>query len=182
MSERRTENRPNSSDRRDIPRPPLWFNLLLLAVAVGVLIFARQQRLAIDAEYSRVFSGSSAGPSELNQMAAELAELGLAKAALEKELESRLARVESLKHQDFYLSLNTAEKTLSLKSGNETLLAASVQKGEIPKGVFTVAGKRAGPPAVIALSNDRAVTIAGPATDLEALLRQISKETRVYVF
>ncbi|MEK7269354.1 MAG: hypothetical protein AAB215_00265 [Planctomycetota bacterium] len=180
MSERRTEKRANSSDRRDIRRPPLWFNFLLLFIAITASFFVRQQRQRIDADFTRVFNKSSAGPSELNQITAELAEMDLAKGALEKELESRLAYIGSLKALDFYLSIDTAKKTLTLKSGNEIVRVANVQIGapvavkglNALKGAFAVAGKTFSPPAikngsgkyVIFLPNDR-VIYSSPSHD-----------------
>lgn len=181
MSERRAENRPDSSDRRDLPRPPLWFNLLLLLAGIAALFYARRERRSIDADFTRVFSRSAAGPSELNRMTAELAELDLAKAALEKELESRLGRIELLESRDFYLSIDAAKKTLTLKSGNDDVRTANLQGGAA-KGVYAVARKKAGPPAVVFLTNGRAVSFMASEADLEAILKRITPETRVYVF
>jgi hypothetical protein len=140
MSERRTENR-GGSDRRDIPRPSLRLNLLLLLAAVSLSVFAGRQRLRIDADLARVFDKASAGPSELNQITAELAEMDLTQAALDKELENRLAYIESLKSPAYYLSVDTAKKTVSLRTGNETVREASVRVGPAArKGAFTAAG------------------------------------------
>jgi len=130
MPERRKETRADSSDRRDLPRPPLWLNLLLLSIAIATSLFARYQRRELDADFARVFNKTSAGPSELNQLKAELAEMDLTREGLEKELDSRLAYIESLKSRDFYLSLDTASKKLYLNFGNDTVRDAEVQIGE----------------------------------------------------
>lgn len=159
MSERRKEKRANSSDRRDFPRPPLWLNLLLLTIALATSVFARYQRRELDASFTQVFNKPSAGPAELNQIKAELAEMDLTREALEKELDSRLAYIESLKSREFYLSLDTATKKLYLNFGNDTVRDADVQIGEpatvegpneknwtfVPvKGAFNVVSKEVG--------------------------------------
>jgi hypothetical protein len=186
MTDRRSEQR-RGADRRDLKRPSLRLNLFLLLFAAVTLLFARHQRRRIDADFARVFDRSSASPSELNQIAAELAETDLAHETLEKELKSRLSYIESLQSQDYYLSIDTGRKTISLKSGNETVREASVRIGaplavKGPRkrvrplaaaltGAFTVVGKKAPsvPPAangqgpyVIFLPEDR--VIRSPST------------------
>ncbi len=187
MPERRAGERANGSDRRDIRRPSLRFNLVLLGVAVAASLFARYQRQSIDAEFTRVFNRSAAGPAELDLITAELAGMDLAEETLHKELESRLASIGNLK-SDFYLSIDTGKKTLSLKSGNETVREASVQIGAqaAAKGSFAVAGKT---PGAILLRNGRAIGSAqAPGSfrvsegDLKAIWDQVAPETRVYVF
>jgi hypothetical protein len=198
MSERRSELRANSSDRRDILRPPLWLNLLLLAIAAAATLFARHQRQRIDADFTRAFTKSYAGPSELNHITAELAEMDLAGGNLDKELESRMAYLGALKTLDFYLSLDTAKNTLVLKSGNEIVREAKVS-GAPPKGAFAVTGKTYGAGKdgsgkyVIYLQNDRVISAPGakrlrpgsilvPEADLQAIWEKITSKTRVYVF
>jgi len=161
MPERRKDKRADSSDRRDLPRPPLWLNLLLLIIALATSLYARHQRRSLDADFARVFSKSSTGPSELNQLKAELAEMDLTKEALDKELDSRLAYIESLKSRDFYLSIDTTRKKLILNYGNDTVRDAELQIGDpatvegpkgkswtfVPvKGAFTIVGKEVGMP------------------------------------
>ena len=161
MFGRRQEKRDKPSDRRDIPRPSLRLNLLLLAVAVAASLFAARQRREIDADYARAFSGKSAGSSELDQVKAELAEMDLTQETLNQELDSRLAYIESLKSREFYLSIDTARKKLSLNFGNDTVRDADVRIGGgitvegpngktwtfVPlKGAFNVAGKEVGLP------------------------------------
>jgi hypothetical protein len=198
MSERRAEQRAGSSDRRDILRPPLWLNLLLLAAAITGTFFARQQRQRIDADFTRAFTKSYAGPSELNHITAELAEMDLAGGNLDKELESRMAYLGSLQTQDFYLSLDAAKNTLTLKSGNEIVHEAKVS-GAPAKGAFAVTGKTYGAVKdgsgkyVIYLQNDRVISspsakslkpgsVLVPEADLRAIWEKITPKTRVYVY
>lgn len=187
MPERRAEERASGPDRRDIRRPSLRFNALLLGFAVAATFFARYQRQRIDAEFTRVFSRSAAGPVELDLITAELAGMNIAGETLRKELESRLAHIGNLK-SDFYLSIDTGKKTLALKSGNETLRETSVRIGAQAeaKGSFPVVGKKNG---AILLPNGRAIRSAeAPGSfmlsesDLKAIWDQVTPETRVYVF
>lgn len=187
MPERRAEERTGGSDRRDIRRPPLRFNLLLLGFAVAATLFASYQRQRIDAEFTRVFNRAAAGPAELDLITAELAGMDLAGASLRQELEKRLAHIGNLK-SDYYLSIDTGKQTLALKSGNETIREAKVRIGAqaAAKGSFAVAGKKNG---AILLPNGRAIRSAeAPASfmvsepDLKAIWDQVIPETRVYVF
>ena len=161
MPERRKEIRAGSTDRRDLPRPSVRLNLLILVLAVAASLFAGDQRREIDAEFSRVYDKTFAGPSELNSVKAELAEQDLTKESLEKELDSRLAYIESLRSRDFYLSIDTERKKLYLNLGKDTVRDADVQIGDpvtieglngktwtfvALKGAFTVVGKEVGLP------------------------------------
>ena len=153
--------RGGQSDRRGLPRPSLRLNLVLLAAAVAALLFAARQRREIDADSARIFNKTSAGPSELNQVKGELAEMDLTDETLKKELDGRLAYLVSLRSRDFYLSIDTARKKLSLNFGNDILREADIRIGDpltvagpsgkiwtfVPlKGAFNVAGKEVGLP------------------------------------
>jgi hypothetical protein len=158
MLGRRGKDRGGPADRRDLPRPSLTLNLLLLTAAVAALVFAARQRIEIDAEYSRVFNKTSAGSPELNQVKAELAEMDLNKDALAAELDGRLSYLEKRKSRDFFLSIDTAKNRMSLNFGNDTVRDADVRIGaplaiEGPsgkplaislKGAFSVTGKQEG--------------------------------------
>ncbi|MDP3542140.1 MAG: hypothetical protein Q8T11_06670 [Elusimicrobiota bacterium] len=163
-------------------------NLILLAAAVAASLFARRERDRIDIEFTRVFRESAAGPIELDQITAELAEMDLAEGNLAKELESRLAYAGSLK-SDFYLSIDTARKTLALKSGNDVVRETAVRIGAqaAAKGSFAVAGMEKD---AILLPGDRVIQ-SGPGgprsfmvsqADLKAIRIHVTPETRVYVF
>lgn len=167
-----------------------------------MMLAAARQRRAIAADFEATFARTAKSPSELNQITAELAEMDLAQGTLDKELESRLAYLESLKSRGLYLSLDTARKTLTLKSGNEAVRTASVLIA-VPaaalKGAFNVVGKKAGAGRhVVFLPNDRVIFSAGAGggapeglkagsfkvseADLQAIWDRITLETRVYVF
>ena len=129
MLGRRGKERGGTSDRRDLPRPSLGLNIFLIAASAAALIFAAGQRRRIEAEYSRVFNKTSGGSPELNEVKAELAEMVLAKDALNAELDSRLAYLEKRKSLDFFLSIDTAGGRLSLNFGNNTVRDAKVEVG-----------------------------------------------------
>lgn len=148
--------RGGSADRRDVPRPSLRLNLLLLAGAVVALFFAARERHEIDAGYVRVFSKTSSGSAELNQVKAELAEMSLTKEALDIEFDSRLAFLENKKSRYFFLSIDTEKKRIFMNFGNDTVRDADLQVGApvevagpdgrtltLPalKGAFSVVGK-----------------------------------------
>lgn len=173
MLGRRKENRGAQRDRRDLPRPSLWLNLFLLSVAAASLHLAMKHRAGIDVDYARVFNETTTAPSELDQVKAELAEMDLTNESLKKELDGRLAYLVSLRSRDFYLSIDTARKKLSLNFGNDVVREADVQIGApaavnspggkswtfVPlKGAFNVEGKEAGlpwrvPPWVYSMNN-----------------------------
>jgi hypothetical protein len=163
MTDRRGAERPKPSDRRGFPRPSPWLNLSLTALAFAALCLAARQRREIDARYARLYSASS-GPSDLGQVRAELAEMEVTREVLRKELGSRLAYLDSVKSRDFYLSIDTAKKKLSLNYGNDAVRDADVRIGAPAvvkepngktwtfaalKGDFTVVGKETGLPWVV---------------------------------
>lgn len=159
MLGRRSKERGGPADRRDLPRPTLALNLLLVSVAVSALLVAARQRDEIDADYARVFGKTSSGSPELNFLKAELAEMDINRDALNSELDSRLAYLENRKSRDFFLSIDTVKNRISLNFGNDTVRDADIRIGEpieiegpndkplalSLKGAFTVTGKQEGP-------------------------------------
>lgn len=188
MPERRAGLRADTHDRRDLRRPSLRFNLILLLAAVAGSLFARSERERLDAEFSRVFRESASGPIELDLITAELAEMEVAQGNLAKELEERLAYAGSLR-SDLYLSIDTAKKTLSLKSGNDVVRETAVGIGAqaAAKGSFPVAGTTGD---AILLPGDRAIrsrpgsprSFTVPEAALKEIRARVTPETRVYVF
>lgn len=181
MSDRRSEER-GGTDRRDLRRPPLWLNALLTVSGALLLLFASRHRRHIDADYGREFASTAQNPSEVNQITAELAEMNLTQDKLARELERRLAYIESLKSREYYLSLDTTRKTLSLKSGNDTVQKASVQIFIPPalKGVFKITGRKA-------VAGGRVLSLLEGSfvvseTDYRGIQDRITPATRVYVF
>ncbi len=159
MPERRNEDRPEGSDRRDFPRPPLWLNLLLLILAIALGVGARMHRERLDTRYETLFAATTNSPVELAKMRNELAGMNLTSEALKKEIDGRLSYLESNKSKDFYISINTNEKRFRLHYGADIVRDAPVEIGPaasfkepagkewkfVPvKGAFTVEAKEEG--------------------------------------
>lgn len=185
-------------DRRDIPRPSLRLNLMLLAAALAAMGLSVRERRRLDARWERTLEASSDSP-ELGLIKAELAGMGMTREALARELDGRASYLENGKSRDFYLSIDTARSTLSLNFGDDTLRDARLLSSVPLRGAFTVEGKEAGGASgafVIRLPNGHSIhspprsgakhSKAGsfmvPEADLAAIWDRISTETRVYIF
>lgn len=130
MPERRSHNRPQASDRRSFPRPPLWLNLLLLLLGVGGVLFARYHREQVSEQFADVLTAEARTPADAKKLKEELAELDLTRGALERELASRMKFVNSLKSENFYLSVDTQRRKLRFYYGDTVLREAELAIGE----------------------------------------------------
>ncbi len=130
MPEQRSHWRPGAPDRRSFPRPPLWLNLLLLLLGVGGLLFARQHRARVSTEFADVIAEEARTPADVKKVKEELAEMDLTRGALERELKGRMQFVESLKSEDFYLSIDTAKRKFRFYYGPTILREGDVTPGE----------------------------------------------------
>lgn len=143
-------------ERRRSPRPPLWLNLLLLAVATGTFLFARQQRETIDDKTALLFKRSESSPAALDRMRDELAQMDLTREQLAKELDARTDYLSALQGSQFYISIDTAKRKMQFRLGRDVVRECDVAVGEqrtikasdgrtwtfVPlKGGFTVIGK-----------------------------------------
>jgi hypothetical protein len=143
-------------ERRRSPRPPLWLNLLLLALATGTFLYARQQRDTIDDKTALLFKRSESSPAALDRMRDELAQMDLTQAQLAKELDARMDYLRALQGSQFYLSIDTAKRKMQFRLGRDVLRECDITVGEqrtikasdgrtwtfVPlKGGFNVIGK-----------------------------------------
>lgn len=157
--DRRESSRGDSADRRQFPRPPLWLNLTVLLIAVAALGFAQVHRERVRRQYGDILNERLRTPQEVNRMKEELAAMDLTREQLEAELDGRLKLIESLKSENFYLSIDTTAKKLRFMYGNTVLREGDIQVGEartietpegkswtfVPvKGAFRVEGKIVG--------------------------------------
>ena len=130
MPERRKEKRPDAPDRRSFPRPPLWLNLLLLLLGVAGVLFARFHRERVSERYSHVLMQEQRTPADIQKMKEELAQAELDREALSKELDGRMKFMQSLKSEDFYLSVDTKAKKLRFYYGPAVIREADIVIGE----------------------------------------------------
>ncbi|HEX8620242.1 MAG TPA: L,D-transpeptidase [Thermoanaerobaculia bacterium] len=129
MPERRNESRPEAPDRRSFPRPPLWLNILLLVLGVGGLLYAQHHGKQVSQEFADVIDEQARTPLDVRKMKEELAEMDLTRDALQRELDSRMKFVGSLKSENFYLSVDTRGRKLRFYYGDTVLREAELAIG-----------------------------------------------------
>ena len=159
MSDRRGSNRPEGRERRSFPRPPLWLNLLLLVIAAATFAYANYHRRIIEQKTAMLFQHTGSTPAELNRIRDDLSQMDVTKQQLAHELDGRMQYLESLKGEQFYISIDTQRKKMQFRLGREVVREADVQIGEaktiksatgktwtfLPlKGGFSVTGKEDG--------------------------------------
>jgi hypothetical protein len=159
MSDRRNTTRSDHRERRSFPRPPLWLNLLLLVIAAATFAYAHYHRRVIQQKTAILFRHSENSPAELNRIRDELSAMDVTKQQLAHELDGRMKYVESLRGEQFYISIDTQRKKMQFRLGREVVREADIQIGEaktikakdgrqwtfVPlKGGFNVTGKQTG--------------------------------------
>ncbi|HSP16082.1 MAG TPA: L,D-transpeptidase [Thermoanaerobaculia bacterium] len=155
MTDRRRAKRPDAPERRTFPRPPLWLNLVLLIIAVATFAVAQHHRNVIRRETAVLFKPTPSNPAELNRIREELSEMDLTRDQLAKQLDARLAYLQSVQGEEFYISIDTAKQRMEFRLGKDVVRDCPVQIGEsktikwraktwtfVPvKGAFNVVGK-----------------------------------------
>jgi hypothetical protein len=159
MSDRRGSTRPEGRERRSFPRPPLWLNLLLLVIAAATFAYANYHRRIVQQKTDLLFRHTGSTPAELNRIRDDLSQMDVTKQQLAHELDGRMQYLESLKGEQFYISIDTQRKKMQFRLGREVVREADVQIGEaktinskdgkhwtfVPlKGGFNVTGKETG--------------------------------------
>jgi hypothetical protein len=155
MTERRSAGRPDSLDRRDFPRPPLWLNLLLLVIGVALAAVATTQRHELNRQM-RVHSVEAAqAPPQVNQIKSQLLQLNLTEQELKTALDQRLKILSQLNSDQFYLAIDTSRGVCDFHYGADIIRSMHVETGaprtieaagrsySFPalKGAFAVVGK-----------------------------------------
>lgn len=157
MLDRRRTDRPDAPERRGFPRPPLWLNALLLVIAAATFAYARQHRVQIRQQTAVLFRPTPANPMELNHIRDELSQMDLSREQLAKELDGRMKYLQSIKGEEFYVSIDTSRHKMQFRLGENVVRDCDVQIGEgktinwkgktwtfVPvKGSFSVIGKEA---------------------------------------
>lgn len=137
MSDRRREERDDSSDRRRSPRPPLVLTLSLIAIALVLFGIGYVHRKAINRDFQQIVITNDSVSEEVNKLRQELLRANLTEDELRRELDSRLAMVDSLRSDDFYLTLHPKEKVMRFHYGPTTVREAPLTVGR----PLTVNGK-----------------------------------------
>lgn len=117
-------------ERRSFPRPPLWLNLLLLLLGVAGMLVARQHRERVSKQFAHVIAAEQRTPADIRKIKEELAEMDLTREALKSELEGRMKFVNSLKSEDFYISVDTSARKLRFYYGGTVLREGDITIGE----------------------------------------------------
>ena len=156
--DRRSSPRSESKDRRTFPRPPLWLNLAILAIAIAGLGVAQMHRKSVARQYQDVLTEKLRTPEEINQLKDELAKRNLSKEQLSRELAAQKEFLQGLDSNEFYLSVDTSARKLRFHYGGAILRETDVIVGPeavvkgpdkswtfVPiKGAFDIEGKVAG--------------------------------------
>jgi hypothetical protein len=130
--------------------------LLLIILALSTFVFAQYQRNEIEAKTAILFAPSTSSPAELNQVRSELSQMDMTEEQLKRELDARLDYLHTIDSEQFYVSVDTARKKLTLRLGKNVVREADIQIGDartvksgaktwtfVPlKGSFTVADKK----------------------------------------
>lgn len=116
-------------ERRSFPRPPLWLNLLLLLIAAALFVYGARQRTEIRQKTAKLFAQAPNSPAELNQIRDELSQMDLTRDQLARQLDDRMAYLQSLQGQEFYISIDTTKKTMQFRIGKDVVREAPVEVG-----------------------------------------------------
>ncbi|HYO76096.1 MAG TPA: L,D-transpeptidase, partial [Thermoanaerobaculia bacterium] len=94
------------------------------------MLFARYHREQVSEQFADVLTAEARTPADAKKLKEELAELDLTRGALERELASRMKFVNSLKSENFYLSVDTQRRKLRFYYGDTVLREAELAIGE----------------------------------------------------
>lgn len=127
--DRRKEERPDSPDRRDFPRPPLVLNLLILALGLMLAGTAYLHDKSLERRFRDIFVRGASAPAEIRTIRQQLSKMELEGDVLKRELNSRLSAVKSRRSNNFYLSIDTSRKQFGLYLGSDLVREAQASVG-----------------------------------------------------
>jgi len=144
-----------SLGRTGARRPALWFSLLVFVLGLAGLAGAQFHENRLDAHYERIRARQASLPYQTAKIRSDLASQELTTDALEKELERRLGIARVLASDEFYITIDTANRKLRLQLGSSVVREAELTVGAprsikaagkswefVPlKGAVTVRGK-----------------------------------------
>lgn len=120
-------------------RPALWFSLLVFVLGLGGVAAAQWHENRLDAHYARIRARQASLPYQTAKIRSDLASQELTTDALEQELERRLGLARVLASDEFYITIDTANRKLRLQLGSSVVREAELTVGA-PRTI-KVAGK-----------------------------------------
>jgi hypothetical protein len=105
-------------------------NLILLLLGVAGVLYGRYHREKVSTEFADVIAAEARTPGDVRKLKEELAEADLERDALKRELDSRMKFVNSLKSENFYLSVSTRDRKIRFYYGDTVLREADLVVGE----------------------------------------------------
>lgn len=129
-SDRRSEPRPDSPERRRTPRPPLWLNLTILLLAAVIFFVSSWHRKELAEDFQSVLRTERTSPVEINKIKDELSEMDLTQDQLRAELQAREQLIANLDDENFYLAIDTEKKTMMLQYADQVLREMPVEIGQ----------------------------------------------------
>jgi hypothetical protein len=127
-----------------LPRPPLTLNLALLLCGVVLGAAAMLHRRSLDARFSASVVRSQATPFEIQRIRRDLSGSELDEAALEKELEARLAAVDAQESSEFYIVLDTKADKMTFRFGDRIVREAPLTAGAL-RPITSASGEKLRP-------------------------------------
>lgn len=120
-------------------RPALWFNLLVFFLGLAGLAGAQLHANRLDAHHARIRARQASLPYQAAMIRSDLASQELTTEGLEKELERRLGIASVLASDEFYITIDTANRKLRLQLGSSVVREADITVGATR--TIKVAGK-----------------------------------------
>lgn len=114
---------------RKLPRPSRRTILTIFGGAALLSALAGWHRSTLERRFAMTVRESAAMPFEIKKVRAELADLEEGEKSLGKELDARLQYVQSLKSEDFYLVLDSAQKHFRFQYGDKVVRDGPAQPG-----------------------------------------------------
>lgn len=139
-----SSNQPTGDEKAPLGRmrarrPALWFNLLVFFLGLAGLAGAQWHDNRLDAHHARIRERQASLPYQTAKIRSELASQELTTDALEIELEKRLGVARVLASDEFYITIDTANRKLRLQLGSSVVREAELTVGA-PRTI-KVAGK-----------------------------------------
>jgi len=129
-----SSNQPTGEENASLARigarrPALWFSLLVFVLGLAGLAAAQFHENRLDAHYARIRERQASLPYQIAKIRSDLAQQELTTDVLEKELERRLGIARVLSSDEFYITIDTANRKLRLQLGSSVVREADLTVG-----------------------------------------------------